>query len=85
MTQHDSDATLGWIATLPKPVQYFLIFGGFMGGGALVLCGVMGLVSPPADASLLHWLSAIGFVAVLGPFLLWGAVRLLRQTSANTS
>ena len=85
MTQQNSDAALSWFARLPRPVQYFLVFGAFVGGGALLLVGVMGLTSPPEDAGLMHWLSSIGFVAVLGPLVLWGAVRLLRQTRGDTT
>ncbi len=85
MTQQNSDAALSWFARVPTPVQYFLVFGAFVGGGALLLVGVMGLTSPPEDAGLMHWLSSIGFVAVLGPLVLWGAVRLLRQTRGDTT
>ena len=61
------------------------VFGAFMGGGALLIVGVMGLTTPPEDAGLMHWLSSIGFVAVLGPLVLWGAVRLLRQTRGDST
>lgn len=79
MAQRESDAYVEWARTLPKPARYALIFGSFMGGGALILTGVMGLVSPPAKAGAMHWLSHIGFVVFLGPLVLRGAVVLLRR------
>lgn len=65
---------------LPKPVQYFIVCGAFLGGGALLLHGVWGVAFPPENASLMHWLSSFGFLIFIAPLTLKGAFELLRRT-----
>ena len=62
-----------WIKTLPKPIRYFLVFGSFVGGIAMLLVGATRLITPPDDASVVHWLSGAGFV-FMGPLLVWQAI-----------
>jgi hypothetical protein len=75
MTQQESDAVINWIDTLPKPIRYFLVFGGCVGGIAMLLVGVVRFITPPEDAGVMYWLSNVGFV-LIGPFLVWQAVKL---------
>ena len=76
MTQQESNTVSTWINKLPKSIRYFLVFGGCVGGIAMLIVGVMGLGTPPDDAGVIHWFSSVGFL-LIGSFLGWQSVKLV--------